>query len=315
MVIWALAAAGLILAGLGVVLMTRSAPASVPPKTDNADPKAAAKADARTDTKTGTADEKTARLLKPVTTPDTKQESPRDVETGVAIGRPSLTTPNTEMEDFREGFARRELDKIIEYEKSGKRDAFELYKRYDRYVSNHGSTKAGKEAQERMKALPPIANRKPENPASTSPGLEAKCYEKDPGDIILAKKSEKDFRFKHTKTAGKIDFSKEKLKELAGRDTDIVLYFTGYVQAPADGVYNFYTASDDGSLLYIGDSLVVNNDSHHPQNEIGEAVPLAAGKHKFKLVYYQGGGDAGLNASWSGPGVAKQRIPASAFSH
>ena len=39
--------------------------------------------------------------------------------------------------------------------------------------------------------------------------------------------------------------------------------FTGYIYAPEDGVYEFSTRSDDGSVLYIGKEKVVDNDASH----------------------------------------------------
>ena len=39
--------------------------------------------------------------------------------------------------------------------------------------------------------------------------------------------------------------------------------FTGFVKVPAEGLYTFYTKSDDGSRLYLGDRLVVDNDGLH----------------------------------------------------
>ncbi len=35
------------------------------------------------------------------------------------------------------------------------------------------------------------------------------------------------------------------------------------IEIPATGEYSFYTASDDGSRLYIDEQLVVNNDGLH----------------------------------------------------
>lgn len=39
--------------------------------------------------------------------------------------------------------------------------------------------------------------------------------------------------------------------------------FSGLINVPEDGVYIFQTRSDDGSVLYIGNELVVNNDGSH----------------------------------------------------
>ena len=100
-----------------------------------------------------------------------------------------------------------------------------------------------------------------------------------------------------------------------GRHDDVAVQLSGFVEVPADGEYTFYTESDDGSLLYIGDWLVLNNDGSHGMFEKGESLALKKGKHRLRLLYYQGHGDGGLKLSWSGPNVPKQIIPESALSH
>ena len=97
-------------------------------------------------------------------------------------------------------------------------------------------------------------------------------------------------------------------------DTNFGFVFTGYVEAPSDGIYTFYTTSDDGSRLYIGDTMVVDNDGSHGAQERSGSIRLGAGKHAIKMTYYQGGGPFSFSASWSGPGTAKQVISASALS-
>ena len=44
------------------------------------------------------------------------------------------------------------------------------------------------------------------------------------------------------------------------RDTHFSLRFNGRIDGPQDGVYTFGTTSNDGSMLYIGDDLIVEND-------------------------------------------------------
>lgn len=47
--------------------------------------------------------------------------------------------------------------------------------------------------------------------------------------------------------------------------------FTGLMDVPIDGEYTFYTTSDEGSKLYIGNTEVVNNDGvHSPQERSGK---------------------------------------------
>ncbi len=40
------------------------------------------------------------------------------------------------------------------------------------------------------------------------------------------------------------------------RTTEVGLLFSGYLEAPKDGVYTFWTTSDDGSKLFIGDPAI-----------------------------------------------------------
>ena len=104
------------------------------------------------------------------------------------------------------------------------------------------------------------------------------------------------------------------LGEFAGKDA-FALKFTGYVEVPADGIYAFYTASDDGSRLYVGDRLVVDNDGLHPVRERRGFVPLLKGKHAVTVTIFELSGDEVLKVLWEGPGIAKQPIPASAIFH
>ena len=101
--------------------------------------------------------------------------------------------------------------------------------------------------------------------------------------------------------------------EFAGKD-EFALKFTGYIDVPADGVYVFYTASDDGSRLHVAGQLVVDNDGAHPRREARGFIPLAKGKHAIVCTFFDGGGEEALTVSWEGPGIRKQKIPASVLS-
>ncbi len=99
------------------------------------------------------------------------------------------------------------------------------------------------------------------------------------------------------------------------QEDEFLFRFTGYVDVPTDGTYTFYTASDDGSQLFIGDLMIVDNDSIQSVQERSGSIGLKAGKHAFMVTYFERNGDHALSASWEGPGIAKQEIPASAFFH
>ncbi len=91
--------------------------------------------------------------------------------------------------------------------------------------------------------------------------------------------------------------------------------FTGYIQVTTPGLYTFYTDSDDGSKLWIGDQLLVsNNGTHGIQTASGQQC-LGVGYHAIRVRYTQGINGFGLSVSWQGPGLAKQVIPANRLFH
>ncbi len=93
------------------------------------------------------------------------------------------------------------------------------------------------------------------------------------------------------------------------------LLFTGYVKVSQQAMYEFFTSSDDGSLLYIDDELIVdNNGSHGMQEKSGKAL-LAMGWHKIKVVYYDGGGGNGLKVSYQPEGGEKREMPGELLFH
>jgi hypothetical protein len=86
---------------------------------------------------------------------------------------------------------------------------------------------------------------------------------------------------------------------------------TGYVEVPTEGNYTFYTTSDDGSTLYIGNYMIVNNDGLHGMTERSGAISLKPGKHAIRVEHFEKSGGEGLEVRYEGPGIAKQIIPSS----
>ena len=71
---------------------------------------------------------------------------------------------------------------------------------------------------------------------------------------------------------------------------NIGLVFEGYVKIPEDGIYSFYTYSDDGSTLSIDGRMTVDNDGLHPRCERSGQVALRRGLHTFSLRYFDSNG-------------------------
>ena len=114
---------------------------------------------------------------------------------------------------------------------------------------------------------------------------------------------------KHTTTTTTISL------DPAEREDEIGLVFEGYVKVPETGVYTFYTASDDGSQLFINGEVVVDNDGlHGTQTEAGQ-VALEAGLHALRVTFFERTGGESLTVSWAGPGFEKQHLRGTALFH
>jgi alpha-mannosidase len=87
------------------------------------------------------------------------------------------------------------------------------------------------------------------------------------------------------------------------------LVMRGYITVPSEGMYEFGLSSDDGSKLWIGDSLVVDNDGLHGSGELPGQIALKAGVHPITLKMFQCKGDEALDLWITGPGLPKQIVP------
>ena len=63
--------------------------------------------------------------------------------------------------------------------------------------------------------------------------------------------------------------------------------FNSIIKIPEKGLYEFYTSSDDGSVLYIDDNLVVNNNGSHSLKKISGHIALDKGYHDIKVIYFE----------------------------
>ena len=74
-------------------------------------------------------------------------------------------------------------------------------------------------------------------------------------------------------------------------------------------MYRFYTNSDDGSVLFIGDKEVVNNDGSHGSLVASGVIALKAGFHPIKVLYFEDYEGNSIEVGFEGPGINKQPIP------
>ncbi|MCE5327414.1 MAG: PQQ-binding-like beta-propeller repeat protein [Planctomycetaceae bacterium] len=91
--------------------------------------------------------------------------------------------------------------------------------------------------------------------------------------------------------------------------------FSGYIRVPADGVYTFYTTSDDGSCLFIGNARVADNDRRHPPQMASGQIALRAGLHAIRVAYFELTACKLLKVEYSGPNIPRQLIPNEVLFH
>ena len=80
------------------------------------------------------------------------------------------------------------------------------------------------------------------------------------------------------------------------------MVFKGFFKAEKEGMYEFAVTSDDGSLLYFGDKLIVDNGGNHASLKRSGMVALKKGWHPFSIIFHQAGGGGELNVTYAAPG-------------
>jgi S1-C subfamily serine protease len=76
---------------------------------------------------------------------------------------------------------------------------------------------------------------------------------------------------------------------------DFAIKLEGFLKIPADGVYRLILNSDDGSVLRIGEQVVVDNDGPHPARDVGRLFRFSKGYLPIRIDYFEATGDAELS--------------------
>jgi PA14 domain. len=84
----------------------------------------------------------------------------------------------------------------------------------------------------------------------------------------------------------------------------------GFLDIQISGTYTFKITSDDGSWLFLDNVLIIDNGGHHAMKSATAALALEKGLHKIMIQYFDAGGGAILNLSWTPPGGVESEIPA-----
>lgn len=78
--------------------------------------------------------------------------------------------------------------------------------------------------------------------------------------------------------------------------------FSGYIDVPSDGIWEFSLTSDDGSVLDIDGVRTVDNDGSHSAIATFGRIPLKKGLHQYRLIYLEDYEGQHLSWEWKAPG-------------
>jgi alpha-L-fucosidase len=150
-----------------------------------------------------------------------------------------------------------------------------------------------------------VTPRRPDQSEGMAPGVAYEYFEGD-WDVLPACDQLQPAK---TGVIGTFDLSPRQRPEY------FALRYRGLIRVPQDGVYTFTVTSDDGSRLYIGDQLVVDNDGLHGAQARSGAIALGAGAHAITVTYFNKTGDLALEVSYAGRGFEQRSVPAEMLVH
>ena len=88
----------------------------------------------------------------------------------------------------------------------------------------------------------------------------------------------------------RIELKKAKIEKLSPNRQNYSIEWEGYLFIEEAAVYEFTTASDDGSVIFVDDMLVVDNGGFHSLKEVSGEIFLLPGFHSIWVRYCQGEG-------------------------
>ena len=89
---------------------------------------------------------------------------------------------------------------------------------------------------------------------------------------------------------------------LAESDKDYAIVFEGFLNIKKTGTHQFNLTSDDGSILYLDNKEILNQDGVHGTGKPKvKKLQLKVGKVAFKLAFFQNAGGQALLLNWKEP--------------
>ena len=127
--------------------------------------------------------------------------------------------------------------------------------------------------------------------------------DKKPGVNFIFQQGTAEATRGETKTIGLNQFAKT-----ADLKQPFKAIFDGYINVPADGVYEFQTDATWTAVVVIDGEGVIEYEGDKDRKVTSAILPLKAGLHKIQLRYNHGGGDAAFRIRWGIKGQGLRAI-------
>lgn len=89
-------------------------------------------------------------------------------------------------------------------------------------------------------------------------------------------------------------------------EDNTAIEFTAILEVETADTYTFYTRSDDGSLLWVDNQLVVDNNGDHGVVEKRGRIALEPGNHQLRIGWFNAGGSGSLEVFYKTSTKPKQ---------
>jgi len=84
----------------------------------------------------------------------------------------------------------------------------------------------------------------------------------------------------------------------SGRVDQVIIHFTGYINIPTAGTYTFGGNADDGLVISINNTTIINSWQEDGGSFRQGSINLPAGAVPISVWYYENGGGALVNFQW-----------------
>jgi|CXWL01.1.fsa_nt_gi hexosaminidase len=139
-----------------------------------------------------------------------------------------------------------------------------------------------------------------------APGLKRDVYA---GKLTKCPTSKSDPLSGLFRSTGFRDFGLEEFVNIAS----FGIIWKGKLRVEQAGLHTITLGSDDGSRLYIGGGLVVDNDRLQAYSERTGKAMLVPGDYDVEIQYFDGGGARNFRMFWEAPGSPKRELSPNDF--